>query len=122
MQQAMQALLTEHCDLVGTLGHAEHLSRVVRTLQPDVLVLDVSLPGRSGLQVLPELRDEFPLLGIVIATNHTQAAYRTTAARLGADAFIPKDEILRELWPAVEAAFWSRRSESDLNHFRRRGS
>jgi DNA-binding NarL/FixJ family response regulator len=59
-------------------------------LQPDAVVLDVSLPGHNGLQVLPALRALLPRTAIVMLTAHAEPAYRKAAYLLGADAFLSK--------------------------------
>lgn len=108
MQQAICGVLSQNCTVVGVLDRAEGISNAVRTLCPDILVLDVSLPGRSELQVLPELRREFPQLRIVIATNHVQPVYKEESYRRGADGFVPKNQLITELWPVVQNAYSAR--------------
>lgn len=105
MQEAICTLLCQNCVVVDVLDRAEDISCRVHVLQPDVLVLDISLPGRSGLQVLPELRNQFPRLGIVIATSHIQPIFQTESLNRGADVFVLKDQLARELWPAVKSAY-----------------
>lgn len=112
MQQAICMLLSQNCTVVDVLDSAEDIQRAVRALQPDVLVLDVSLPGRSGLEVLPELRRAFPQLGIVIATNHNQVIYQTESLRRGADGFVSKHQLTTELLPAVQNAYSARSHSS----------
>jgi len=108
VRQAICDLLREHCDVVGELDNAEAIPASVSHLYPHVLLLDVSLPGRSGLQVLPKLRSEFPRLGIVIVTNHAELAYRATASERGADGFVLKEALSQELWPTIRSAYSSR--------------
>lgn len=114
LQRMIQNLLVPYVTFTAVLDRAEAVEPSVRALQPDVLILDVSLPGRSGMQVLPELRKNFPDLGIVIATNHTQAAYRTEALKRGADAFVSKDRLREDLWPAIQVAVSARQLTSSL--------
>lgn len=104
VRQVIRDLLGQHCSVVGELNNAEAIAASVQSLQPDVLVMDVSLPGRSGMQVLPELRSKFPRLGIVITTNHDEPTYRSAAFARGADGFVLKDKILRDLFPTVQNA------------------
>jgi DNA-binding NarL/FixJ family response regulator len=104
MVQVICTLLSLNCTVVDTRDRAEDILHALHALQPDVLVLDISLPGRSGLQVLPEVRSEFPLLGIVITTSHVELIYQTESMRRGADGFVNKDRLKTELWPAVQNA------------------
>ena len=71
-------------------GH-ESIERA-RDLEPDVIVLDMMMPGRSGIEVLEELRSD-PSLGetpVVVLTARAQAADREAASRAGADYFLAK--------------------------------
>ncbi len=65
---------------------------VARTFRPDLIVLDVMMPGRTGLDVLKELRDDGELGGVkvVMLTARAQAADRAAAQAAGADAFLAK--------------------------------
>jgi DNA-binding NarL/FixJ family response regulator len=109
LQEALRTVLSPHCTVVQTLHQAEDVSHGVRSLQPDVLVLDLSLPGRSGMHVLPEVRRQFPNLGIVVATNYTEPEYRSQALQRGADSFVGKQELTEELWLAVQTAYSAHR-------------
>lgn len=112
LQQVIQASLAPHCTVIAVLDRAEHVADTIHALHPEVLVLDVSLPGRSGMQILPEIREQFPALGIVIATNHTEPIYQTEAFRRGADVFVVKNRLQEELWPAVQEARSTRQASS----------
>lgn len=75
-------------------GHgngATALDAVART-QPDMIVLDVMLPGRSGLEILRALRDspETATLPVLMLTAKGQAKDRETALEMGADAYLTK--------------------------------
>jgi CheY-like chemotaxis protein len=63
-----------------------------RDLRPDVIVLDIMMPGRSGIEVLQEVRRDPDLreTPVVMLTARTQAADREAASRAGADYFLPK--------------------------------
>ena len=65
---------------------------VARTFRPDLIVLDVMMPGRTGLDVLKELRADADLGGVkvVMLTARAQAADRAAAQSAGADAFLAK--------------------------------
>jgi DNA-binding NarL/FixJ family response regulator len=104
IQVAIRDFLSQYCTVVATLDSAGEIENTIRDLLPDVVVLDVSLPDRSGMQVLPELRSKFPHLVIVMATNHTEPIYRAEALKRGADAFVGKDRLQEDLWASIRAA------------------
>jgi len=77
---------------------------LARSLQPDLILLDMMMPGRSGLEILAELRGDpsFARTRILMLTARTQVADRQAAADLGADRFLPKPFSPRKLVAAVE--------------------
>lgn len=77
---------------------------IARKLRPDLIVLDVMMPGRTGLDVLDELRRDPELAGVkvIVLTARAQAADRTSARAAGADAFLSKPFSPRELAALVE--------------------
>ena len=78
--------------LVDEFGNAEALMRVFVPGQYRVLLLDLSLPDRDGLTLLPQLRERDPALRVIVFTMHDGAIYRTKAQKLGADALVSKRE------------------------------
>lgn len=106
------AILGPRCDLVGVVGQGKTASTAVRNLQPDAVILDISLPDISGMRVLPELRANFPNLAIVIFTTKIEFAYRQEALLRGADEFVSKFEATRELLPAIDRALKAMRASS----------
>ncbi len=76
----------------GTCVHA-----ALQKFQPDVLLLDLDLPGQNGLQVLKSIRHKFPKLVIAIVTMHTHQKLVRQARDFGANAFLNKDASSIEL-------------------------
>jgi CheY-like chemotaxis protein len=83
---------------------------LARSERPDLVVLDMMMPGRSGLQVLDELRREPDLRDtpVVMLTARAQATDRDTALGLGADRFVSKPFSPLELASVVEEVLNSR--------------
>jgi CheY-like chemotaxis protein len=77
---------------------------LARRLEPDLIVLDMMMPGRTGIEVLAELREEsrFQETPIVILTARAQASDREAASEAGADRFLPKPFSPAELASIVE--------------------
>ena len=109
MQERIVALLSEAHDVVSIVNRGDQILDAALRCTPDAAVLDVSLPGRSGLQVLPELRDRNPSLAIVMLTTHDSPIYREEAFDRGADAYVQKRDAVEELLPALHAAMSARR-------------
>ena len=90
--------IVEACD-------GEESLAVARRERPDLVVLDMMMPGRSGLEVLAELRrePEFEATPVIMLTARAQATDRQAALAAGADRFLPKPFSPRELASLVES-------------------
>lgn len=86
---------------------------LVHEHEPDLLVLDVNMPGMSGLEVTRALRHAENGLGILILTMHDDPEYVLEAVRAGADGYVLKDADPAELRAAVRAVYEGREYLSD---------
>lgn len=76
--------------VVDAIGHAADLDRWVRRQRPDIVVLDVGLPDRSGFDVARQLRTEMAGVGIVMLTARAETMDRIRGLSEGADAYLAK--------------------------------
>lgn len=90
--------------LVGQAGDVPHAVDGIRKMKPDAIILDLQMPGGSGLDVLRAIRPSFPDMHVVICTNYPHAQYREECLTAGANFFLDKSVefakipvILREL-------------------------
>ena len=90
--EAISFLLSRDGWTVSTHANGHDAVGVVQAKQPDVLILDVMLPGKSGFDILAELRasDEAQRLPVLMLTARGQAKDRDMAERLGATRFMTK--------------------------------
>ncbi len=70
----------------------------------DLVLLDMRLPGRSGIEVLKELRNTKPLLPVIIVSSLPESPYAILARRAGAAGFVTKSALVQELGHAVKSA------------------
>jgi two-component system response regulator (stage 0 sporulation protein F) len=96
-----EELLSDGHD-VRTAADGISALRAVEERQPDVVVLDIKMPGMSGLEVLERLKRDHPRLPIFLLTAY--ADHRTEAARYGADGYFVKSPDLGPLKAAVRQA------------------
>src|SRR4051812_37991485 len=89
--------------VVGEAGTAAETLEMIQRERPDVLLLDITLPDRSGFDVLAELRplDTAPL--VVVLTWHTEASYAARAIAAGAHGYVSKSVAPEELLAAIRA-------------------
>jgi len=69
----------------------------------DLVLLDLRLPGRSGIEILKELRNSRPLLPVIIVSSLPESPYATLARRAGAAGFVTKSALVQELGHAVRS-------------------
>jgi two-component system invasion response regulator UvrY len=99
MRRHVRRLLAEDlpgAEIVEVESADDALARVRREAW-DVVILDIRLPGRSGLEVLPDLRAARPLLPIIVMSGLPEAPYAGVAARAGASAYLVKEQAPEQL-------------------------
>ncbi len=91
-------------EIVGQARSAGEAAQAVRDLQPDVLILDIAMPGGSGIRVLEGMRGECASPLVIVLTNYRYPQYRKRCFELGARFFFDKStdfkkvgEVLRGL-------------------------
>ena len=88
---------------VRVVGRGDQVLAAVRDAPPDLVVLDVMLPGRSGLDVLRDLRAAGETLPVLMLTAKGDVVDRVVGLELGADDYLPKPFAVRELLARVRA-------------------
>jgi two-component system invasion response regulator UvrY len=76
---------------------------------PDLVVLDISLPGRSGLDLLPEIRASHPSTHVIVLSSFADVQFAVRAIRDGASAYLTKERAPRELIEAIRTVSGGRR-------------
>jgi DNA-binding NarL/FixJ family response regulator len=103
VREGLRTLLdAEHdLDVVGEAGTADEALALARHLRPALVVLDVRLPDRVGLQLCGELRDVLPDVRILVCSGLADGTVLVEAAREGADGFVSKEAANAEIIGAV---------------------
>lgn len=99
--EGFKALLEPEFSIVAIEGDPDAVAARYADLKPDVVALDIALPGRSGLEVARELLARWPAARIVMLTMHGQQDYVDRALELGARGFVLKLADLEELRLAI---------------------
>ena len=111
VRQGIRQVLTGafHPALVGEAANAEEGLSEVRTTEWDVMVLDLTLPGVSGLDLLKDLRRERPSLPVLVLSMHPADQFARRAMNAGASGYLTKDSAPTELVRAVGEVIAGRR-------------
>ena len=87
---------------IGEAATAESAMLLSRESRWDAVILDLSLPDRSGLQVLTELKREQPELPVIVLSMHAEDEYALRALRIGASGYVTKESAPEELVAALQ--------------------
>jgi DNA-binding NarL/FixJ family response regulator len=106
VRQGLRAILATAPNLRVTSEAASgpEALRLVERFRPSILLLDLMLPGLSGLEVTREVKHSCPDTRVIILSMHADVAYVAEALRAGAVGYVLKDEGTRELFKAIEDA------------------
>jgi two-component system response regulator NreC len=91
-------------EVVAEAEDVESARRYLRGHQPDVLVLDLNMPGEPSIEAIPKLRKEFPTTQIVVLTMQNEPAYARSALSAGVLGYVLKESADAELVEAIRAA------------------
>ncbi len=103
VRHGLQQILAQEPDLTvaGEAASGEELLTMVREARGEVVVLDLSLPGMAGLDVLHEVRHLAPHLPVLILSIHPAEQYAARALRAGASGYLTKESAPEELVKAI---------------------
>jgi CheY-like chemotaxis protein len=104
-------VLTPACVIAGTVRSGKAALEAAELLQPDVIVLDISMPGMTGFEVAVHLRETGSTAAIVFLTVHDDDDYLQAARAAGAVGYVVKSRLASDLLPAVHEARVRRRLE-----------
>ncbi|HEU4487617.1 MAG TPA: response regulator transcription factor [Povalibacter sp.] len=112
LRAGVREMLADEEDLqvVGEAGSAEEaLALLDGGTKVDVVVLDITLPGQSGIELLKQLRTQRPELAILVLSMHPERSFAVRLMRAGANGYVPKMIVPEELIKAVRAVGTGRR-------------
>ena len=98
------AALTPRCVVVGTAHSGAEALDAVGTLRPDVVVLDISMPGMTGLEVASTLRHQGSTAAVVFLTVHDDEDFLHAAQEAGGTGYVVKRRLASDLIVAVQEA------------------
>ncbi len=103
IRERLAALLTESSQirLVGQAGDSHEAMKSIALLRPDTVILDIRLPGSSGIEVLKQIKARYPQIQVIMLTNYDYAMYRQQCRRLGADHFLNKTREFEKIVNAI---------------------
>ena len=107
VRAAFRSLLEERGDfeVVGDQADARKAIEELPSVRPDVVLLDITMPGLSGLDAISHVRKVLPRAKVVMLTHHEGQHFVEQAMRSGAEGYLSKDSDAAELALAIQAVF-----------------
>lgn len=103
VRQGLKQILSEEPDF-AMLGEAQNCHEVLELIRKqdwDIIILDITMPGRGGLDVLREIRHERPKLPVLILSIHPEDQYAVRALKAGASGYLTKESAPKDLVQAI---------------------
>lgn len=103
IREGFKKILSREDDLsvVGEAGNAADIMEFLRKNLCDIIVLDISMPGKTGLDILSDIRIQFPNVKVLILSMHSEEHYALRALKGGALGYLSKDSAPGELITAI---------------------
>ncbi|GIV33906.1 MAG: DNA-binding response regulator [Chitinophagales bacterium] len=104
VRQGLRQLLLNDKDITVTaeFSSGEDLLHALKTLEADVILLDISLPGRSGIDTLHQIKLSLPQLHVLVLSMYPQEQFAIRTIKAGADGYLHKDSSPQELSLAIK--------------------
>ena len=102
--KGLQQMLTniDHIEVVGQAHNGQDAITSISEAKPDVVILDIRLPGPSGIDVLKDIRNKKLPIRVIMLTNYPYPQYRKKCESLGADYFFDKVAEIEEIPKVIE--------------------
>jgi DNA-binding NarL/FixJ family response regulator len=106
--RALARLLRPACEVVGSVMDGDELFDAATRLKPDVVVIDLNMPGLSGLENCRRIKRAMPQAQVIIVTAANDEEIGEQALRCGAAAFVFKPRMVEDLLSSIEKAMQGR--------------
>ena len=103
--EGFRRILDDQCDLVGMVEDGRALLEAAQRVQPDIVILDVSMPLLNGIDAATQLKKSHPSIKVIFVTMHADADYVRSAFEAGASGYLLKRSAVDELEQAIRAVW-----------------
>ncbi len=107
VREGTRTLLERESDMqvVGEASNGEEAIKLIEKLSPDVVILDISMPKLSGIEVTRQIKPRFPTLAVLILSAYDNDEYVFSSLEAGATGYLLKDVHSREIVEAVRSVY-----------------
>jgi len=106
-RDGIKSLLSDNdfINIIGEASSGDELLSMLKTQNPDVVIVDITMPGLSGIEVTKQISILFPDIKIMILSMHTDEEFVINSVKAGANGYLPKDTSKEELLDAIKIIF-----------------
>ncbi len=103
IREGLKKVLVKQTDMevIGEAADTETLFEKLNDNEVDIIILDISLPGRSGLDILKDINDLFPSVKILVLSMHPEERFAVRAIKAGAAGYLTKQSVAEDLVKAI---------------------
>jgi DNA-binding NarL/FixJ family response regulator len=101
--EKLREIVGPHADWIGAVHEADAAIPKVLELEPDVVLLDISLPGKSGFELAREINESLPATKVIIVSVHGERTYVEEALRMGVSGYVLKSAAAADIVDAIQA-------------------
>ncbi len=95
----------DNIEIVGEASDYSELTEILSVKKPDILIVDISLPGISGIEITSRIAEDYPDIRVIILSMHIKEDFIFNAIKAGARGYIPKNTSKKELLEAVHQVY-----------------
>lgn len=106
-RDGIKALLSDeqNIEVIAEASNGEELLSLLKVMTPDILILDISMPGLSGIELAKNITAQYPEVSILILSMHKNNDFVVNAMINGAKGYLPKDTSRKELLDAIHTIY-----------------
>ena len=107
VRAGLKKILTDECDIEisGEASNYQEVLSMLKTVSPDIILLDISMPGRNGLEILKEIKSLYKTIKVLILSMHPEDRFAVRAIKSGASGYISKESAVEELVEAIRRIY-----------------
>lgn len=104
-RDGIKALLSDIADfeIIAEASNGDELLCILKTSEPDIIVMDISMPGLSGIELTRKISELYPQIAVLILSMHSNEDFVINSVINGAKGYLPKDTGRKELLEAIYA-------------------
>lgn len=95
----------EQINVIGEASNGTELLELLRVLIPDIAIVDITMPGLSGIEITRQITSKYPEINVIILSMHTNEEFVINSINAGAKGYLPKDTTKEELTDAIKIIF-----------------